>query len=337
MLNQSMTARERVLAAFNHQAAPLAWIEMLFHRQVAEQILGRTVKGINAENPQFADQVAICEELGLCGVGMPVYARFGSHQEWTEKSYHWVPHILDWDDLPRLKVPPLDRAGFLAQIKEAHAAIGDRELAFYPVGMFCVSACMNDMGFENFCLKLHDDPRLVRKVMETYAKYHAEQFELLSAQTDVDFLWVFDDIAYKTSSFFSPRVFRREILPIWRDMAQCIRKPWIFHSDGNFAPLLEDLLSLGMSAIHPLENGAMDIFALKASIGQRVVLVGNVDMGLLAAGEPTAVEEAVLELARHMTEGGGYILSSGNSVSIDVLPQNLRAMGGSLHSWNACH
>lgn len=335
MFDQGMTAREKVLAALNREPAPLAWIEMLFHRQVAEQILGHTVQGINAENAQYADQVALCEQLGLCGVGMPVYARFGSHMEWTDQSYHWIPHILDWDDLPKLKIPPLAKAGLLAQIEEAQAAIGDRGLAFYPIGMFCVSASMNDMGFENFCLKLHDDPRLVRKVMEAYVRYHAEQFEFLSAQPGVDFLWVFDDIAFKTSTFFSPRVFRREILPIWREAAQCIRKPWIFHSDGNLEPLLDDLLTLGMSAIHPLENGAMDIFALKKSVGQRVALVGNVDMGLLTVGEASAVEEAVLKLAGSMTEGGGYILSSGNSISNDVSARNLLAMGQALRSWNA--
>ena len=150
----------------------------------------------------------------------------------------------------------------------------------------------------------------------------------------MDFIWVADDIAYKTSTFFSPAIFRKHILPLWRELAQSIRKPWIFHSDGDFSAILDDLLSLGMAGIHPLEVGAMDIFALKARLGSRVALVGNVDMGLLTSGTPAEVQTSVLELAERLNAGGGYLLSSGNSISADCRPENVAALGQTLASWN---
>lgn len=334
MSPRTLTPRERVLAALSHQEAPLAWIEMLFHSNVAAGVLGRVVAAIAAENPDPAAQVELCDQLGLCGVGVPVYARFGSHQERSEQSYHWVPHIVAEDDLTKLRFPELDRSELRATFRSARTSIGDRDLALYAVGMFCVSASMNDMGIENFCMRLHDDRRFVRKVMEGYAQYHAGLFEFLSEQPEIDLVWVFDDIAYKTSTFFSPRVFRQEILPIWREMVQCIHKPWIFHSDGNLEPVMDDLLTLGMSAIHPIENGAMDIYTLKSRIGGRVALVGNVDMGLLTEGRPAEVEETVVQLAAGLAEGGGYLLSSGNSISADVLTGNVGAMAAGLRRWN---
>ena len=99
----------------------------------------------------------------------------------------------------------------------------------------------------------------------------------------------------------------------------------------------DDLLSLGMAGLHPLEVGAMDIFALKRRIGEQVALVGNVDMGLLAAGDPPDVERAVGELADRLSAGGGYLLSSGNSISADVQPRNVVAMGRALTNWNQRH
>ena len=215
-----------------------------------------------------------------------------------------------------------------------HVAIGDTGLAFFPAMMFCVAPSMNDMGFENFCTRLYDDPRLVRKVMEGYAEHNGRLLEFYSAQEEVDFLWIADDIAYHSSTFFSPRAFRQHILPIWRDMVGAIRKPWIFHSDGNLTPILEDLLSLGMAAIHPLERGAMDIFELKGRIGDRVTLVGNVDMGLLTSGTVEEVEAATSELLARLTVNGGHLLSSGNSISADVQPANVMAMAHALSRWN---
>jgi hypothetical protein len=307
---------------------------MLFDKGVAAGILGRPVAGMAADNPSFADQVSLCEATGLCAVGWPVYERFGSHKEKTQRSYHWVPHILDWDDLPGLRFPAINRTQLRAGVAAAADAIGERGLAFFPAGMFCVATTMNDMGFENFCTKLYDDPRLVRKVMEGYAAYNSQLLEFFSDQPEVDFIWVADDIAYKTATFFSPAIFRKHILPIWREMAQCIRKPWIFHSDGNFEPIFDDLISLGMAGIHPLEVGAMDIFAVRERVGAQIALIGNVDMGLLTAGEPAEVERAVLNLVERLSAGGGYLLSSGNSISADAVPENVRAMGDALARWN---
>jgi uroporphyrinogen decarboxylase len=283
-----------------------------------------------AGNTDFSSQVAVCQAIGLCAVGQAVYERFGSHKEATGRSYHWVPHIRDWDGLSQLKFPDLDLDRRRAELGEASAAIGDTGLAFFSAGMFCVATSMNDMGFENFCTKLHDDPRLVRRVMEGYADYNGRLIEFYSSRPEVDFLWIADDIAYHSSTFFSPRTFRQHILPIWRDMVTCIRKPWIFHSDGNLEMILDDLLSLGMAGLHPIEPGAMNIFDLKQRVGDRVALVGNVDMGLMATGMPSDVERATTELLEGLRAGGGYLLSSGNSISADVQPENVAAMGRAL-------
>jgi len=307
---------------------------MLFDSGVAGRIVGRPLASIAAGNPDVAGQVALCQAIGLCAVGLPIYDRFGSHKESAGRSYHWVPHILTPDDLPKLRFPAIDVAGRQAELAQAAATIGDSGLALFPAAMFCVATSMNDMGFENFCTSLHDNPRFARQVMQAYAEYNGRLLELYSSRPEVDFVWVADDIAYKTSTFFSPRAFRQHILPIWRELAQCIHKPWIFHSDGNLSAILDDLLTLGMAGLHPIEVGAMDIFELKRRIGAQVALVGNVDMGLLTAGAPAEVEAAVLELAERLTPGAGYILSSGNSISADVEPANVVAMGVALRRWN---
>jgi uroporphyrinogen-III decarboxylase len=117
-------------------------------------------------------------------------------------------------------------------------------------------------------------------------------------------------------------------------VAKKMTKPWAFHSDGDLTTILEDLLSLGMNALHPIQPGAMDIFELKKEIGDRVCLMGNVDLHLLANGTGKQVEEEVFHLARICGREGGYMLSSSNSITDWVKPENMVAMGEAIKDFN---
>ena len=86
-------------------------------------------------------------------------------------------------------------------------------------------------------------------------------------------------MAYGSGPYISPRLFKELILPRFRRLAEKMKKPWIFHSDGNLYPVLADLLDLGIKVLHPIQPGPMDIFQLKKDIGDRVCLAGNVDSG----------------------------------------------------------
>ena len=97
-------------------------------------------------------------------------------------------------------------------------------------------------------------------------------------------------MAYKTGPMFSPTGFREYFLPHLQRVAAVIQGeglPWIVHSDGNLMLLLDDLLTLGFDGLHPLEPGPMDIEAVKRDYGQRLCLVGNIDLHYtLTRGHP---------------------------------------------------
>ena len=71
----------------------------------------------------------------------------------------------------------------------------------------------------------------------------------------------------------------------------------------------------------------MDIGEVKRKAGARVCLLGNIDcQELLCCGTPGNVEKVVRETLRIAAPGGGYILSSSNSIHPDVKPENAIAM-----------
>jgi uroporphyrinogen decarboxylase len=71
----------------------------------------------------------------------------------------------------------------------------------------------------------------------------------------------------------------------------------------------------------------MNIRQVKKEYGSRVCLIGNVDVDLLSTGTPDEVETVVKDLIRDIALGGGYILSSGNSIPSYAKVENVLNMG----------
>jgi len=78
--------------------------------------------------------------------------------------------------------------------------------------------------------------------------------------------------------------------------------------------------------LHPIDPTAMDIAQVKQTYGERLCLIGNVSTELLRSGTPSEVEAVVKELLRVAAPGGGYCLSSGNSVPAWAKIENYQAM-----------
>lgn len=80
-----------------------------------------------------------------------------------------------------------------------------------------------------------------------------------------------------------------------------------------------------LSSLEPVAG--MDLATTKRLIGDRMSLVGNVDCEhLLPHGTPEDVRQAVRKCIEDASPGGGYIVSSSNSVHSSCRPENLIAM-----------
>lgn len=188
-----------------------------------------------------------------------------------------------------------------------------------------IDPCWHSMGFENFSLNLALDPEFVGEVLGRICDWYARCMEEV-CKLDFDFIWAADDIAHHQNPFFSPKTYREVLLPHTRKVAEKITKPWIYHSDGNLMPIMDDLLSQGMNAIHPLEPGSMNLEQIKQRYGSRITLVGNIDLAHLEKGTEQDVEKDVQEAIRLLGPGYRYMLCSSNSITPNVKPQNLTAM-----------
>jgi len=185
-------------------------------------------------------------------------------------------------------------------------------------------------GMENLLMDYVLHPTLAHKLAELSMEYYLE-FHKRLIREGIDVIILADDYAYKTGPLMSPSQFKEFIYPylkkivtnIHQEGAYCIK-----HTDGNIWSIIEMIVDTGIDGLGPLEPGAgMDLRKVKEKYKSRICVVGsNIDVDLLSRGTTRQVIRETIQCIRQVSPGGGHILSSGNSISSSVKPENFLAM-----------
>ena len=335
-----MTSRDRVAAALRREEADrVPWCEIHTDRALARQLMDWGEPGDQAysmeEHPYTARESRdLAAHLGLDSLSFilraPVYAH--KHPGQDGRLFYGDGMITTRDDLHLLDLPdPHDDA-----LYEGAAAFleqkGDYSAWFVTrAGIFPTTL---SMGLEAFSIALFEDRPFVEEILDRYFDW-SEVVAQRVCGMGFDVYVSTDDMAFGTGPFFSPAVFRDLVLPRYERLARHIPLPWIMHSDGNMLPLLDDLVGLGIAGLHPNEKGAMDIVETKATYGDRLSLLGNVDLNILGMGTTDDVRDEVRGLIRDVGPGGGYIVSSGNSLAGYLKPDNVMALSAAVREYGA--
>jgi uroporphyrinogen decarboxylase len=185
------------------------------------------------------------------------------------------------------------------------------------------------MGFENFCVSLKLKPEFTAQVIEQVARIQLEGVRQVVGYPNLGAIWVVDDLAFGSGSMLRRKDFHKFIFPWYEELSALCHShglPLFFHTDGIVWDLAEDLIAMGIDALHPIDPTCMNIDEAKARLGHRVCLVGNISTELLADGTPDQVAELTRRRLRTIAPGGGYCLGSGNSVPAWAKIENYRAM-----------
>ena len=185
------------------------------------------------------------------------------------------------------------------------------------------------MGFETFSLALYENPELVCTLNNKLGELVLSMFEYFAQCEAVDVMWYSDDIAFTQGLLVSPEALHQYFFPWLRrigDLAKGSGKPLLYHSDGVLWDVFEDIVACGVDAIHPIEPKAMDIAEVKQRYGDRLCLIGNVDVDLLARGTPAEIREQVKLNIEKAGYNGGYCVGSGNSIPEYVKFENYLAL-----------
>ena len=195
------------------------------------------------------------------------------------------------------------------------------------------------MGMESLLLNTAMQPDLVKAVVDMSVDLNLIMVKEAAAR-GADFVWTGDDYASNNGPLMSPQCFEELFYPgLCRVMAgfKDAGMGIIKHTDGNIWPILDLIVDSGIDCLDPIDPQAgMDLARVKAEYGDRIALKGNVDCAeLMTFGTPEEIADATKKALRIGGAGGGFILSSSNSIHSGVKPENYLAMMQTLEECGA--
>ena len=328
-----MTSKERVLAALKlKQPDRVPWVESSVHNNLAEKLLQRSdFERANVTQlfslPGARVPPAVLEVLALDNLNFSVAPpRFVKSQNFEGMDIIVDGLIKTEADLKKLVLPDPQSDEVYQPARDFVSRYRGSNKALGITTRMGISNTYLSMGIEHFSLTLYENPAFLLKVLDLFIDWACKAVPKIN-ELGFDFMIVPEDLAWKQGPMFSPKMIREIFLPRMKKVAERIKIPWIYHSDGNLLPILDDLLTLGMNGIANIEPNAMDINELKKKYGSRVCLVGNIDLHYtLTQGTPEEVEAEVKKRIQEVGPGGGYILASSNSLAGYCKPENVLAM-----------
>ncbi len=195
------------------------------------------------------------------------------------------------------------------------------------------------MGMQDLLMAVVTEPELVRGLVEMSVDVNLELAEEVAAR-GVKIVYTGDDFAYNKGPLMSPKHFRELFYPGLKRVVQGFKELGLYvikHTDGNIWPIIDMIIDSGIDCLDPIDPQAgMDLGEVKAKYGHRVALKGNVDCAhLLSFGTEDEVIEATKTALKMGMPGGGFILSSSNSIHSAVKPENYAAMLRTLNEFGS--
>lgn len=194
------------------------------------------------------------------------------------------------------------------------------------------------MGFESFSIALFENEDLIKNLNDQLGELVLSMFEYFAQSENVDAIWYSDDIAYTNSLMVSPQVLDKYFFPWLKkigNLAKKYDKPLIYHTDGILYNVMDKIIECGVNAIHPIEPKAMKIADVKQRYGNKLCLIGNIDVDLLSRGTTDEIKKNVYKNVEEVGYDGGYCVGSGNSIPEYVKLENYITMIETVKEINA--
>ena len=164
------------------------------------------------------------------------------------------------------------------------------------------------MGVERISVMLYDDPEWIQEMMDYVVDFYCACGRRALEEADLDYVLLWEDMAYKTGPLISPEMFRRFMLEPYKRLTSFIRDRGVdlifVDSDGDSGLLIPLFLEGGVNGFYPMERVAgMDAVELRKEYGRELRLMGGIDKRAMAAG-PEAIDAELANVASLLEEGG---------------------------------
>ena len=187
----------------------------------------------------------------------------------------------------------------------------------------------NWVGMEHLALWYYDCPDLVHEMTDFIADFTIRVIaRALDEVPDVDFALIWEDMAMKTGSLISPKLFREFMMEPTKRVTRVLRDYGIdiimVDCDGNVDELIPLWQECGVNLVYPMEVAAgCDVVRYRREFGRDLLMIGGIDKRALRDGcTKDDIEREVMARVPELVKDGGYSPFIDHAVPPDVPFEN---------------
>ena len=338
-MKDEMTSRERIRRALNHQDADRVSIQdAIWHTTEARwrreglpqgispgEFFGFEIARISADS-SFRFPVEVLEETDEYRIHRNANGRLA--KDWKDMTS--TPMLLgyeietpdDWRENKGRLAPTPDRINWDV-IERSYQNTREKGRFLCFTGGVGYQVITGRMHPDRMLEGMVTDPEWIKEMIDVNTDLVLGLFQMLVEKGHAfDGYWCSDDLGYRNGLMFSPRHFRELVMPAHKKLCDFCHEHGIstfLHTCGNVNEVVDDLVEVGWDYLQPIEvKSGMDVIQLKRDYGDRLALMGGIDVRIMADGTDDEIEEEVNSKLSIAKEHGGYLYHSDHSVPDNV-------------------
>ncbi len=337
-----MNGKQRILAALRRQVPDVVPVfEWFVDASVGQALVGS------------GDTIDVVERLDLDAINVRANYRSEKIDEKTLVDEWGMKRQLTGDVLPAVIASPIEdirrHREFQFPDPEAPHRFETLERAIGRFGderaiVLNLRDGFSDMrdllGYEGALMGMLLEPEHFDELLERCVEYNLKLAAVARERFGTEIVATTDDVANASGLLMRPATYFERLAPGFKAAIGGYKELGyltIKHCDGNVDAVLDFWIEAGIDCLDPIDPaGGYTIGGMKARIGDKVCLKGNVDCtGALCSGTPEEVAEEVRQCIAAGAAGGGLIVSSSNTIHRGVRPANFRAMVEAVREYGA--
>jgi uroporphyrinogen-III decarboxylase len=194
--------------------------------------------------------------------------------------------------------------------------------------------CCYMRGMESFLMDMVFDRKMTERIIGEVGEFCLEfnRRELASIGESADYYGTWDDVAGQNGMIFSPELFRRYFLPLYKKLIEQNKKydlDFGWHCCGNVHEVMPMMIDAGIDVFDVVQTSAlhMDIETVYRRYGGNVCIHGGLDVQKLLVEK--SAEEVAGEVKRIVglwNNRGGVILAPSHETLPDTPIENIIAI-----------
>ena len=260
---------------------------------------------------------------GADGIRYTEWGMTGS--SWREDfAFTDIEDVLNYDPMTLISAEGINQT--IQNCRDDQALMGDAALVsgLYYTTLFQFP--IMTFGWELFLMAAASEPERFDRVLRDFAAVSC--FNVAAwAKSGFDLVLLHDDIAMERGLVFHPKWYRKRLFPLYERILEPLKANRnlrvAFVSDGDYTPMLDDLVALGFDGF--IINNNMNLAEIARGIGKDHFLIGNVSTSILTFGTP---EDVRLEVKRCLDDArpcAGHIIKATADLPHNIPVVNMRA------------